>query len=94
MVFKKEIVKEIVKESGVSEEDSRKVVDTFLGVIQRKLSGGDSVQITGFGTFLTKVREAHRALHPRTGEEITVGKLNMISFKPSRIFRQAVNEQP
>lgn len=43
---KEELIAEISKTTGLSEEDSRKVLDTYAGVVKDELKEGDMIQLT------------------------------------------------
>lgn len=43
---KEELIAEISKTTGLSEEDSRKVLDTYAGVVRDELKEGDMIQLT------------------------------------------------
>lgn len=43
---KEELIAEISKTTGLSAEDSRKVLDTYAGVVEDELKEGDMIQLT------------------------------------------------
>lgn len=43
---KEELIAEISKTTGLSEEDSRKVLDTYAKVVEDELKEGDMIQLT------------------------------------------------
>ena len=54
------------------------------------LANGETVTVTGFGTFSTRKREARQGRNPRTGESISIAASNMPSFKAGKTLRDAV----
>jgi DNA-binding protein HU-beta len=42
------------------------------------------VQITGFGSFETKRREARKGRNPRTGKEIDIAASTSAAFRPGK----------
>ena len=62
----------------------------MLDAIQDALARGDSVALTGFGTFSIKSRPARTGRHPRTGESIEIAASKSPAFKAGKTLRDAV----
>lgn len=54
------------------QRDVNKVVDAVLDKIVAALARGDRVELRGFGTFGTKVREGRVGRNPKTGATVHV----------------------
>ncbi|WP_203981309.1 HU family DNA-binding protein, partial [Planosporangium flavigriseum] len=65
-------------------------LDAVLTEIQRAVTKGDKVAITGFGVFEKKARAARTARNPRTGEVVKVKKTSVPAFRPGSGFRELV----
>ena len=65
-------------------------MDGVFEAIQDALARGDSVALTGFGTFSVKNRPAHTGRNPGTGESIEIAASTAPSFKAGRTLRDAV----
>ncbi len=52
---------------------------------------GGKVKISGFGTFLVNHKHARRGRNPQTGEPITIDSRRVLSFKPSQVLKDRVN---
>ncbi len=61
--------------------------DGVFEAIQDALASGDSVALTGFGTFSVKSRPARTGRHPRTGESIEIAALMAPAFKGGKTLR-------
>jgi DNA-binding protein HU-beta len=55
------------------------------------LAGGDSVAITGFGSFLLRARAARTGHNPQTGAAIQISASNASSFKAGKLLKESVN---
>jgi len=64
---KTDVVEEIAERTQLTKADSERALEAFLGTISTALSRGQSVQITGFGTFEVRDRAARKARNPQTG---------------------------
>ena len=69
------------------------VIDTFFQSIQEALMKKKSIELRGFGTFFIKeIKEKYSARNPKTGELIYVPKKNKIRFRPSKQFKEFLNQ--
>lgn len=71
-ITKKDIVEEISQRTGLTQVDTKVVVECFLDSIARALTEGNHIEIRGFGRFKVRERKARIARNPRTGEPVEV----------------------
>ncbi len=85
---KSELAQQLADRAGISRSQASKAVDALFspedGLIAEALRGGSKVQITGFGTFETKTREARKGRNPRTGTEIDIAASTNAAFRPGK----------
>ena len=65
-------------------------VDGMFDAIEDALARGDSVALTGFGTFSVRSRPARAGRHPRTGESIEIAASKSPAFKAGKTLRDVV----
>jgi nucleoid DNA-binding protein len=63
----------------------------MLETITAELADGGTVQLIGFGTFVTRKREARTGRNPRTGEAMDIAASTAAAFKPGQKLKDAVN---
>ncbi|MCG8443169.1 MAG: HU family DNA-binding protein [Caulobacterales bacterium] len=85
---KSELVKAIAGETGLTQADAGRAVDATVSVIEKALKKGDSVAITGFGTFAPKERKAREGRNPRTGEKVKIAAKTSATWKPSAALKE------
>ncbi len=94
---KSELIQRLASRADLSRAEATKAVDALFGVeggiIADALRNGDKVQITGFGSFETKKREARKGRNPRTGESVEVVAKRVPYFKPGKEMRERLNLQ-
>ncbi len=82
---KSELNQQLASRADLSRAEAPKAVDALFGVeggiIADALRNGDKVQITGFGSFESKKREARKGRNPRTGNEIDIAASTSAAFK-------------
>jgi len=77
---------------GVTKKDCAAVVDAFLNAIKRAIADGEHIEIRGFGTFKVRERRTRMARNPRTGEPVKVPARAVPVFKPSKLFKEDVDD--
>lgn len=88
---KSEFVDAVAQNADISKATASKAVDAMVDVIGDALKRGQQVSLVGFGTFLTRDREARQGRNPRTGETIHIKASRVPSFKAGKGLKDAVN---
>ena len=69
---KTELIAAAAEKTGMTKKDTEKVINAALDAITAALVKGDKVQVSGFGIFEVKEREARTGRNPRTGEPMEI----------------------
>jgi len=78
---------------GYSRRQVAEIVDTALDMIKQKVSQGQNVTLTGFGTFRRTERGARTGRHVRTGEPIAIPARTGVRFTPGSELKAAVGKR-
>ena len=78
---KTELVAAVAEKAGMTKKDAERVVNATIDTIIQNLIKGEKVQISGFGNFEVKVREARVGRNPRTKESIEIPATRLPVFK-------------
>ena len=88
---KQDLVNMAASEAGVTKKDAAAVLEAILGCITKSLKKGDSVTITGFGTFRVSKRAARTGVNPRNpGQKIKIPAMKLPAFKAGKSLKDAV----
>ena len=87
---KTELIASVAENAGLTKKDTERVVNACLDAITAALSEGDKVQISGFGTFEVKDREARIGRNPHTKEAIEIPATKVPGFKASKTLKDTV----
>ena len=87
---KGDLINEVAKITNTKKE-AQEAVDAILSSIKDSLRNGDTVTITGFGTFKVNRRSARKGRNPQTGAEIEIKAMNVPKFTPGKALKDAVN---
>ena len=89
---KTELVAAVAEKSGLTKKDAERVVSATFETITAQLQKGDKVQISGFGIFEVKEREARVGRNPRTKEAIQIPASKAPAFKASKTLKDTVSK--
>jgi integration host factor subunit alpha len=80
----------VVREVGLSRNESAHLVESILLSISDALVGGESVKISSFGTFSVRSKNARMGRNPKTGEEVPITPRRVLTFRPSHVLKARV----
>lgn len=89
---KTELIASVAEKSGLTKKDAERVINATLDTITASLVAGDRVQLSGFGIFEVKQREARVGRNPRTKEAIEIPASRQPVFKASKSLKDAIAE--
>ena len=89
---KTELIAAAAERSGLTKKDTEKALNAALDAITAALVAGDKVQVSGFGIFEVKEREARVGRNPRTGEAMEIAASKVPGFKASKTLKDAVSK--
>ena len=87
---KTELIAAAAERSGLTKKDTEKVLNAALESIAAALAEGDKVQISGFGSFEVKEREARVGRNPQTGEAMEIAASRIPAFKAGKALKDRV----
>ena len=87
---KSEMISQVASRVSLSKDEASAAVDEVLDAIQDALGNGDTVALTGFGTFSVRSRPARTGRNPQTGESIEIAASKSPAFKAGKTLRDAV----
>ena len=76
--------------TGMTKKDTERVLNAAIDAITASLVKGEKVQLSGFGTFETKEREARVGRNPHTKEPIEIPATRVPSFKASKALKDSI----
>lgn len=89
---KKEIVKTISEEIGLTQLKTKEIVQKTFDAIVETLVEEKRIELRNFGVFEVKKRAARKARNPRTGDKVFVPEKYVVTFKPGKEMEERVRE--
>lgn len=78
----KEFIAKLSQRAGLTQDETQKMVHHVIDAMGQTFETGDSVSITGFGTFDVKKRLERVLVNPSTGQRMLVPPKLVLNFKP------------
>ena len=89
---KKEIVKAISEEIGLTQLKTKEIVQKTFDAIVETLVKDRRIELRNFGVFEVKKRAARKARNPRTSETVWVDEKYVVTFKPGKEMEERVRK--
>ena len=87
---KTELIAAVAEKTGVSKKDAESIVSAAFDTVAQELQKGEKVQISGFGSFEVKNREARVGRNPHTKEAIQIPAAKVPAFKAAKALKEKV----
>jgi len=90
---KEKIIDAIYNQVGLGKNQSRRVLESLLGIIKQNLEKGENLLISGFGKFVVKDKAARRGRNPQTKEDLRLKARKVVVFRTSGVLRRKINHK-
>jgi integration host factor subunit alpha len=67
---KADLADKLYEKIGLPKKEATSIVETLFDSMKNILSEGESIKITGFGTFLVRKKGSRKGRNPKTGDEL------------------------
>lgn len=88
---KSELIEAVATEADIPRATAARALDAIVDAMIAALQKGDTVTLSGFGTFAVRTRAERVGRNPRTGEPITIEASRSLGFKPGKAVKDALN---
>lgn len=88
---KNELIRAMANNAGITLKDAATALDGFIAAVTDGLKEGEKIQISGFGTFELKCKEARQGINPKTGEKISIAASKIPAFKFGKAYKDSFN---
>jgi integration host factor subunit alpha len=90
-VTRAHLAERIYTQVGLSRNESADLLETVLSRLSKSLESGESVKISGFGTFSVRQKGRRVGRNPKTGVEVPILPRRVLVFRPSQVLKAHVN---
>jgi DNA-binding protein HU-beta len=89
---KTEFIEAVAKKAEISKAEASRNVNAVLDVITEALAAGDSVVLTGFGTFKVRETKARNGVNPRTKAKIKIPPTKRPAFSAGAVLKKSISD--
>jgi DNA-binding protein HU-beta len=91
---KAELLETLAAKAGVTKKQAEDVMQAFEDLVIERLRSGSEVTLTGFGTFLARVRETRMGVNPqRPTERIRIPTVTVPKFKAGKALKDGLKRR-
>ncbi len=76
---------------GLPKKEAEEVVEALFETIKETLIIGETIKISGFGTFYVRKKGARKGRNPKTLQEVEIKPRKVITFKVSDSLKKSLN---
>ncbi len=87
---KEDLIKNVWNELDVTNKEARQIVENVFDTMKNVLAKGEEIEIRGFGKFSLRNKNQRMGRNPRTGEEAEISARRVVTFRPSKIFKNSL----
>ena len=87
---KADFISNVSRKVKLSKAQTGRILDATLEELTGLLKKGDSIALTGFGTFLVTKRKPRRGRNPRTGATMEIPASRVPRFRPGKHLKATV----
>ena len=87
---KTELIAIAAENAGMTKKDTERMLNAAIDAITLALVKGEKVQLSGFGTFEVKDREARIGRNPHTKEAVEIPATRVPAFKASKALKDTI----
>ena len=91
-ITRAQIADSIFEQIRLSRKDANDILGMIFEEIKSELASGRDVKISSFGSFCLHKKDARMGRNPKTGKEAEISARTVVSFRPSKFLRKAINK--
>jgi integration host factor subunit alpha len=85
---KADLVEKIFEKIGLSKKEAQEIIEILFDTMKQAFIEGESVKISGFGTFNVRQKTARRGRNPKTGDDLEITPRRVITFRASNQMKE------
>jgi integration host factor subunit alpha len=95
MIFmtKADLVEAVANTCEFRKNESQDIVEEVFALMKNCLENGEDLKISGFGKFTVKSKAPRNGRNPQTGTAIIITPRKVLTFKPSPVLKDLLNDR-
>ena len=91
-VTRRDLTEAVCGEAGFVRRDAADLVDGFVEAIAERLSAGEEVKISSFGSFTVRDKGLRMGRNPKTDEPAAILSRRVVVSRPSAKLKERINK--
>ncbi|MCK4651153.1 HU family DNA-binding protein [Candidatus Babeliales bacterium] len=87
---KADLIEQMAKDTKMPKTACKDSLESFIKTVEKSLKKGQSVVLTGFGTFSVMKRKARVGINPATGKKMNIPAKKVPKFKAGKKLKSLV----
>ena len=87
---KTDLINAVATVAGITKVKSADAVDGVFQAIGEALKKGESITVSGFGTFSTVKRKARKGKNPQTGQPLDIPARTAVKFSVGKKLKESM----
>lgn len=92
VMTKADLVEKIFEKIGLSKKEAQEIIEILFETMKQTFIEGESVKISGFGTFNVRQKMARRGRNPKTGDDLEITPRRVITFRASNQLKASMEK--
>ena len=88
---KTQLIQKIAENGNMTKKDAEAALNAVVAAISDAVAAGEKVQVSGFGSFDVKARDARTGRNPKTGEAVEIPASKYVAFSAGSALKDKVN---
>jgi integration host factor subunit alpha len=87
---KADMAEMLFEELGLNKKEAKEMVEKFFEEVKLGLETGYQMKLSGFGNFLTRSKAERPGRNPKTGEEIPISAVKVVTCRSGHKLKMRV----
>lgn len=88
---KTQLIQKIAENGNMTKKDAEAALKAVIDAISDAVASGEKVQVSGFGNFDVKTRDARMGRNPKTGEAVEIAASKRVVFTAAQALKDKIN---
>ncbi|MBO5841996.1 MAG: HU family DNA-binding protein [Clostridia bacterium] len=88
---KTQLIQKIAENGNMTKKDAEVALNAVVAAIADAVAAGEKVQVSGFGSFDVKARDARTGRNPKTGEAVEIAASKRVVFSAAQALKDKLN---
>ena len=88
---KTQLIQKIAENGNMTKKEAELALNAVINTISDAVVAGEKVQVSGFGSFDVKTRDARMGRNPKTGEAVEIASSKRVVFTAAQVLKDKIN---